>query len=104
GIIGLVLCAVFLRGSDRRLRGGILAGVGVLTLVFVAAALTLAAIVLTDPTGGAAAVEEGDRSLLSGAAEDNYLVSVLFRLGTWFVLLFVNGFGVVLPTAILIGM
>ena len=104
GIIGLVLCAVFLRGSDRRLRGGILTGVGVLTLVFVAAALTLAAIVLTDPTGGAAAVEEGDRSLLSGAAEDNYLVSVLFRLGTWFVLLFVNGFGVVLPTAILIGM
>ncbi|WP_017587683.1 DUF418 domain-containing protein [Nocardiopsis ganjiahuensis] len=107
GIIGLVLCALFLRGSDRRLRGGILTGIGLLTAVFAVAAVVLAAIVLVDPAGGAAgaaAAEEGNRSQLSGAAEDNYLVSVLYRLGTWFVLLFINGFGVVLPTAILIGM
>lgn len=105
GLIGLVLCALFLRGSERRLRAGILTGVGLLTLVFVAAAVALAAITILNPAGAAAPLaDEGARFLLSGAAEENYLVSVLFRLGTWFVLLFINGFGVVLPTAILIGM
>lgn len=104
GLIGLVLCAFFLRGSERRLRGGILTGISLLTLVFVVAA-AVAAVVLLDPAVGAVPAENaGDRSLLSGAAEENYLVSVLFRLGTWVVLLFINGFGVVLPTAILVGM
>lgn len=105
GLIGLVLCALFLRGSERRLRGGILTGVGLLTLVFVVAAAALAVIVFLNPAGEAAPLaDESGRYLLSGAGEENYLVSVLFRLGTWVVLLFINGFGVVLPTAILIGM
>jgi uncharacterized membrane protein YeiB len=105
GLIGLVLCAVFLRGSERRLRAGILTGVGLLALVFAVAAAALALITLLDPAGEAAPVtDEGARFLISGATEENYLVSVLFRLPTWVALLFINGFGVVLPTAILIGM
>lgn len=105
GLIGLVLCALFLRGSERRLRTGILIGVGVLALVFVAAAAALALITFLNPAGEAAPLtDESARFLISGAAEGSYLVSVLFRLSTWFVLLFVNGFGFVLPTAILIGM
>ena len=105
GLIGLVLCALFLRGSERRLRAGILTGIGLLALVFTVAAVALALITVLDPAGEAAPLTEGGaRFLVSGAAEENYLVSVLFRLPTWVALLFVNGFGVVLPTAILIGM
>ncbi|GAA1093558.1 DUF418 domain-containing protein [Nocardiopsis metallicus] len=105
GLIGLVLCALFLRGSERRLRAGILTGVGLLALVFAAGAAALALITVLSPAGEAVALTDGGaRYLLSGAAEENYLVSVLFRLPTWVVLLFINGFGVVLPTAILIGM
>lgn len=106
GLIGLVLCALFLRRSERRTRAWIFTGVGVLTAVLALAAAALIAIAVLSPELGAppAAGEEAERAWFSGSGEDSYAVSVIIRLMSWFVLLFVNGLGVVLPTAILIGM
>ncbi len=107
GLIGLALCALFPLGSERRTRGAILTGISLLSLVFVLAAVALTAIILLSPVGGdlpPAETVEGNRSVISGAAAESYLASVVYRLTSWVVLLFVNAFGLVLPTAILIGM
>lgn len=104
GLIGLVLCAFFLRGSERRLRRGVLTGLGLLGLLFVVAVLVLVTILVTSPVGEAPVPDEASRAALSGADEENYLVSALMRLGTLVALIFINGLGVVLPTAILAGM
>jgi uncharacterized protein len=107
GLIGLVLCALFLGRSDRRLRAGILTGTGLLALVFLASAVVLAASAVLPPDGpppapaGASSEELG----LNGSGTTDYLASIASRLWGWFFLLvFANGLGVVMPTAILIGM
>jgi uncharacterized membrane protein YeiB len=102
GLIGLVLCALFLRGSDRRL--GIAAGIGagLLAAVFVLAVAALIAITLLSPAGPAP--ETMDTGSLNGSDQDSYLASAVVRLFSWVALLFINSFGVVLPTALLIGM
>ncbi|GAB3695312.1 DUF418 domain-containing protein [Nocardiopsis oceani] len=104
GLIGLFLCALFLHGSERRLRRGILTGIGLLALGFAIAAAALVAILVIAPAGAPPVAVEGDRSWTSGSGEDNYLASVVMRLVSWVALLFVNGLGLVLPVAILIGM
>lgn len=106
GLIGLVLCALVLRGGEQRTRIAALTGVGLLTagLVLAVAALAVIAVVSPDLGAPAAAGEEANSSFTNGAGEDSYLTSVVVRLVSWVVLLFVNGFGIVLPTAMLIGM
>ena len=103
GIIGLVLCSLFLGGSERRLRGGIIVGVTILSLVFVLAVATLVTILVVDPSGPAVAAPPDDFGGLNGSGQENYLVSMMIRLMSWVSLLFINAFGVVLPTAMLIG-
>ena len=104
GIIGLVLCTFFLRGSARRLRGAILVGTGLLALVFVLAAATLITILVVDPAGPALPVPQDDFGGINGSGQEDYPASMVVRLFSWVSLLFINSFGVVLPTAILIGM
>jgi uncharacterized protein len=107
GLIGLVLCALFLRRGERPLRIVALTGVGLLTAGFVVAAVVFAWIAAASPDLGPvpeSILEEGDRSFSNGAGEDSYLVSMVARLISWVGLLFINGFGVVLPTAMLLGM
>lgn len=102
GLIGLVLCALFLRGGDRRLGIAAGAGVGLLAVVFVLAVAALVAITLIDPAGPAPAAM--DAGSLNGSDQDSYLASAAVRLSSWVALLFINALGVVLPTALLIGM
>ena len=104
GLVGLVLCALFLRGSDRRLRGGVLVGAGLLSLVFVIAVVALIAVVITSPAGGPSAGGLEGRAAMTGSGARDYLVSALHRLPTATVLLLINTCGVVLPTAVLAGM
>lgn len=107
GLIGLALCALFLRAGERRMRVWAIAGVSVLAVALAAAVALFVAAHALDPavtSGVPAATEEGNRSTLSGSGEENYLVSAVFRLSTWGVLLLINAFGVVLPTAMLLGM
>lgn len=103
GIIGLVLCSLFLGGSERRLRGGIILGVTLLSLVFVLAVATLVTLLVVDPSGPAMATRPDEFGGLNGSGEENYLASMVVRLMSWVSLLFINAFGVVLPTAMLIG-
>ncbi|WP_017613932.1 DUF418 domain-containing protein [Nocardiopsis salina] len=107
GLIGLVLCALFLRAGERRMRGWVIAGVSVLVVGLAAAVALFVAAHALDPavTSGVPAVaEEGNRSTLSGSGEESYLVSAVFRVLTWGLLLLINVFGAVLPTAMLLGM
>ena len=103
GIIGLVLCSLFLGGSERRLRGGIVVGVTLLSLVFVLAVATLVTLLVVDPAGHALPAPQDDFGGLNGSGEENYPASMVIRLMSWVSLLFINSFGVVLPTAMLIG-
>lgn len=103
GIIGLVLCSLFLGGSERRLRGGIIVGVTLLSLAFVLAVATLVTLLVVDPSGPAMATRPDEFGGLNGSGEENYLASMVVRLMSWVSLLFINSFGVVLPTAMLIG-
>lgn len=103
GIIGLVLCSLFLGGSERRLRGGIIVGVTLLSLAFVLAVATLVTLLVVDPSGPAMATRPDEFGGLNGSGEENYLASMVVRLMSWVSLLFINAFGVVLPTAMLIG-
>ncbi|MEU3229580.1 DUF418 domain-containing protein [Nocardiopsis alba] len=104
GIIGLVLCSLFLRGGERRSRVAIAVGVGLLGLVFVLASVALVSILVLDPAGPSPAIPQDEFGGLNGGGLDDYLASVVVRLMSWSVLLLVNAFGVVLPTAILIGL
>ncbi len=106
GLIGLVLCALLLRAGPRRTHVVALTGVGLLATGLLLAVCALAVITIVSPDLGppATASAEENRALVNGAGEDNYLASVVMRLASWAVLLFVNGFGIVLPTAVLIGM
>lgn len=108
GLVGLILCALFLRSGERRTRGWAMAGTLVLLTVFALATVLVVVAHLLDPavTGGSppASEIEGDRTFVNGAGESDYLVSVMQRLMSWTALLFVNTFGVVLPTAMLLGM
>ncbi|MBR8742617.1 DUF418 domain-containing protein [Nocardiopsis sp. MG754419] len=103
GIVGLILCTLFLRGGERRLRIAIIVGTSLLALVFVLAVVTLVTLQVAQPAGPPAPTFESEYDNLNGANQDDYLISILVRLGTWGVLLFMNSFGVVMPTAILIG-
>ena len=103
GIIGLILCSLFLRGSERRLRGGIIVGVTLLSLVFVLAVATLITLLVVNPSGPAVAAPPDDFGGLNGSGQENYPASMMIRLMSWVSLLFINSFGVVLPTAMLIG-
>lgn len=103
GIIGLVLCSLFLGGSERRLRGGIIVGVTLLSSVFVLAVATLITLLVVDPSGPATAAPPDDFGGLNGSGQENYPASMMIRLMSWVSLLFINAFGVVLPTAMLIG-
>ncbi|GAB3738211.1 DUF418 domain-containing protein [Microlunatus parietis] len=106
GWIGLVLCAGFLRGSSRRLTGSIRAGVIVLGVLLVASVVAILAAHFVAPELARTPAEDlgGARFTLSGAGETSYLASIPPRLGGWFFLLVLNGIGVVMPVAILIGM
>lgn len=108
GLVGLILCALFLRRSERRMRGWAVAGALVLTTILVLAVAVVVAAYVLDPavtdTAPAVSEVEGDRSFVNGAGESNYLVSVIQRLLSWVSLLFINTFGVVLPMAMLLGM
>ncbi|CAL9567384.1 hypothetical protein SUDANB121_04786 [Nocardiopsis dassonvillei] len=105
GAVGLVLCALFLDRGERRLRVAILTGAGLLALVLLASAAVLAASALLPPTGAPPTAGPGPEGMgLNGSGTTDYPASVVQRLWGWAFLLFVNGFGVVMPTAILIGM
>lgn len=104
GLIGLALCALFLRGGERRTRIAALSGAGLLTAVLVVAAATLVTIAVVSPDLGPPAVDGVANSDWIDTGQDSYLVSIAMRLGVSVFLLFVNAFGVVLPTAMLIGM
>ncbi|MFD6100170.1 DUF418 domain-containing protein [Nocardiopsis flavescens] len=105
GIVGLVLCALFLGRSERRLRAAVLTGAGLLAAAFLVSAAVLAASALlpaagTPPAAGPPPEELG----LNGSGTADYPASVVSRLTGWGFLLFVNAFGVVMPTAVLAGM
>ncbi|MFY7066616.1 DUF418 domain-containing protein [Nocardiopsis changdeensis] len=106
GVIGLILCAVFLGRGERRLRAAILTGAGLLAAVLLVSAAVLAASVVLPSTGAAPALEPSAQELsLNGSGTTDYLESVVTRLWGWvFLMVFANGLGVVMPTAILIGM
>ena len=105
GILGLVICWLFLHGPDRRLLAWAGIGAGLLGLLALLGAVLTAAV-----ASGAFAPERPgvdatklDPAIMSAATPD-YLASAVLRLSTWATVTAVTVFGVVAPTAVLLGM
>ncbi|ADD41165.1 DUF418 domain-containing protein [Stackebrandtia nassauensis] len=100
GLIGLVLVGLFLKRSDRTLL--VWAGIGgfILAVLFASSAVAL---VTTEPPSGSSGGADAPESMF-GVDNGSWLVAGAGRLISWLFLLGVNGFGVVMPTAILLGM
>lgn len=101
GLISLVLVRLFLGRRDRTLL--IWAGIGVLLLVvlYVSSAILL---LTTDPTAASQQSSGYAADDMFGVGADSWLMAGIARLASWAVLLGINAFGVVMPTAILLGM
>lgn len=100
GLIGLVLTALFLKRRDRTVL--IWAGIGgfILAVLFAVSAFAL---LTTEPSGASPSAAAPPEDTF-GVGNDSWLAAGVGRLISWLVLLGVNGFGVVMPTAILLGM
>ncbi|MFC7326540.1 DUF418 domain-containing protein [Marinactinospora rubrisoli] len=99
GLVGLVLCWLFLRRADRVLLTWAAVGVAVLTLA------TAASTVLAVAGGAGDAAEAEDvLTLLTGnISSTDYLVTVPWRIGIWLVIMVTQGFVLLaVPVAVLL--
>ncbi|MBP2437487.1 DUF418 domain-containing protein [Microbacterium amylolyticum] len=101
GLAGLVLVALFFRRKDRTLMvwAWILTGLLALFSVFAMVGGWFSSMVDLDPE----MFEAGGFDMHAGAAESNYLLSMLTRVGFWFVVVAGQGLvGLVVPIMILV--
>lgn len=106
GVISLVLGALFLRRGDRALVRWSAIGAALLGLVLVAGIAQVLAVANWQPTAAEVAQYAEPQAAvpeLTGTGEDDYLRSVVHRLGSWLALTALPVFGVTAPVAMLLG-
>ncbi|MGH8877398.1 MAG: DUF418 domain-containing protein, partial [Stackebrandtia sp.] len=101
GLLSLLLVGAFINRRDRTLLIAGAVGAGIIAVGYLASALPLVTGAAEVPSGPQGAGPIAD---LSGVGADSYPASILPRLATWGSLLLIGVLGLVMATAMLLGM